>query len=33
LAVPYCDVVVTDRRRAHDHHCAGCPDRLGTTVV
>jgi hypothetical protein len=33
LAVPYCDVVATDRQRAHDLHRAGCPDRLGTTVV
>lgn len=33
VAVPYCDVVVTDRQRVRDLEGAGCPARLGTTVV
>jgi hypothetical protein len=33
LAVPYCDVVATERHRAHDLVQSGCPDRLGTTVT
>lgn len=33
LAVPYCDVVATDRRRAHDLAWAACPSRLDTAVV
>ena len=33
VAVPYCDVVATDRQRVRDLEGAGCPARLGTTVV
>jgi hypothetical protein len=33
LAVPYCDIVVTERRRARDLAWSGCPERLGTTVL
>lgn len=33
LAVPYCDVVVTERRRANDLNHSGCAQRLGTTVL
>ena len=33
LAVPYCDVVATERRRAHDLAWSGCPERLDTIVV
>jgi hypothetical protein len=33
LAVPYCDVVATDRRRAHDLRNSGCGDRLVTKVT
>jgi hypothetical protein len=33
LAVPYCDVVATDRRRAHDLRNSGCADRLATRVA
>lgn len=33
LAVPYCDVVATDRQRAHDLRRSACPKRLDTTVV
>ncbi len=33
LAVPYCDVVVTERRRARDLVWSGCPERLNTTVL
>jgi hypothetical protein len=33
LAVPYCDVVATDRRRAHELNTSGCAARLGTHVV
>lgn len=33
LAVPYCDIVVTERRRARDLDWSGCPERLNTTVL
>lgn len=33
LAVPYCDVVVTERRRARDLTWSGCPQRLDTTIL
>ena len=33
LAVPYCDVVVTERRRARDLEWSGCPERLGTILL
>lgn len=33
LAVPYCDVVVTERRRARDLAWSGCPHRLDTIVL
>ncbi len=33
IAVPFCDVVATDRRRARDLNTSGCAERLGTKVV
>lgn len=32
IAVPFCDVVLTDRRRARDLIESGCAERLGTKV-
>lgn len=32
LAVPYCDLVVTERHAAHALHIAGVPDRCRTAV-
>ncbi len=32
-AVPYCDLVATERHAAHLLHVAGLPERIGTTVV
>jgi hypothetical protein len=33
VAVPYCDVVVTDKATCHAVHAAGLPGRLGTIVI
>lgn len=33
LAVPYCDIVVTERQRARDLEWSGCPQRLDTKVL
>jgi hypothetical protein len=33
VAVPYCDLVVTERHAGHALRVAGAPDRLGTTVM
>lgn len=33
VAIPYCDVVVTDRHACHLANASGLPGRLGTTVV
>lgn len=32
-AVPYCDIVVTERHAHHVLHSAGLPDRVGTMVL
>lgn len=33
LAVPYCDIVLTERHRSHALWTEGCPERLNTTVT
>jgi hypothetical protein len=33
VAVPYCDIVVTERHAHHVIHTAGLPTRLGTRVL
>ena len=33
LAVPYCDIVATDKQRCADLRSQQCPQRFGTTVV
>jgi hypothetical protein len=33
VAVPYCDVVVTERHATHVLQAAGLPPRLGTRVL
>jgi hypothetical protein len=33
VAVPYCDLVVTDREASHALHAEGVPERLGTEVM
>jgi hypothetical protein len=33
VAVPYCDVVVTERHARHSLEVAGAPDRCGTAVM
>lgn len=33
LAVPYCDIVLTERHRCHALRSEGCPQRLDATVI
>ena len=33
VAVPYCDIVVTENHARHLLYAAGVPDRLGTEVL